>query len=87
MTGKNVGVIIDSGVGAIHPEFIADDGTVRKRFDFGWSLFYDNNHTYTKIIDEGAVLPHLVGGLIHPTDPMLSNHWGTISSISIHCWT
>lgn len=59
MTGKNVdAVIIDSGVGAIHPEFIAGDGTVRAKdlildgpYKVDPDYFTANNHTYTKIID------------------------------------
>ena len=89
MTGKNVdAVIIDSGVGAIHPEFIAGDGTVRAKdlildgpYKVDPDYFTANNHTYTKIIDSVncgvgiATAAALSWWTNHPTDPMLSNHW------------
>lgn len=59
LTGKNVdAIIIDSGVGAVHPEFIADNGTRRV-----WDVILDGPYkvdptyftsrslTYTKVID------------------------------------
>lgn len=59
LTGKNVdAVIIDSGCGILHPEFIADDGTYRAKdlildgpYKVDPDYFITNNHTYTKIVD------------------------------------
>jgi hypothetical protein len=59
LTGKGVdAVIIDEGVGAVHPEFLADDGTRRVKdvildapYTIDPTYFTSNNLTYTKIID------------------------------------
>ena len=59
LTGKGVdAVIIDEGVGAVHPEFIADDGTRRVKdvildapYVVDPNYFDTNNLTYVKTID------------------------------------
>lgn len=58
-TGKNVDAItIDSGVGVLHPEFIANDGSYRLKdvvmdgpFSIDPDYFTSNNYTYTKVVD------------------------------------
>ena len=59
MTGKGVdAVIIDSGVGHLHPEFKNEDGTYRVKdvildgpYKVDPDYFDTNNYTYTKIVD------------------------------------
>lgn len=59
LTGKNVdAVIIDSGIGALHPEFIGNDGKTRVKdvvldgpYKIDPDYFISNGLTYTKIID------------------------------------
>lgn len=59
LTGKNVdAVIIDEGIGAVHPEFLKEDGTRRAKdlvldgpYKVDPDYFITNNLTYTKIID------------------------------------
>lgn len=59
ITGKNVdSVIIDSGVGYLHPEFKNEDGTYRVKdifLDGPYKVdpeYFDNNgYTYTKVVD------------------------------------
>ena len=59
MTGKNVdSVIIDSGVGYLHPEFKNEDGTYRVKdifldgpYKVDPEYFDSNGYTYTKVVD------------------------------------
>ena len=59
LTGKDVdAIIIDEGIGAVHPEFIADDGTRRIKdvildgpYTVDPDYFTTNNLTYSKTID------------------------------------
>jgi len=59
LTGRNVdAIIIDSGIGAVHPEFIGFGGVRRVKdvildgpYKVDPDYFTDNNLTYTKIID------------------------------------
>jgi hypothetical protein len=59
LSGKNVdAVIIDSGVGHIHPEFKNDDGTYRTKdlildgpYKVDPTYFESNGYTYNKVID------------------------------------
>ena len=59
MTGKGVdAVIVDSGVGHLHPEFKNEDGTYRVKdvildgpYKVDPDYFDTNNYTYTKIVD------------------------------------
>jgi len=59
LTGKGVdAVIVDEGIGAIHPEFLADDGSRRVKdvildapYTIDPNYFTSNNLTYTKNID------------------------------------
>jgi len=59
LTGRGVdAIIVDDGIGAVHPEFIADDGTRRVKdlildgpYKVDPTYFTTNNLTYTKIID------------------------------------
>lgn len=59
LSGKNVdAVIIDEGIGAVHPEFLKEDGTRRVKdlildgpYKIDPSYFISNNLTYTKIFD------------------------------------
>ena len=59
LTGKNVdSVIIDSGVGYLHPEFKNEDGTYRVKdifldgpYKVDPEYFDSNGYTYTKVVD------------------------------------
>lgn len=59
LSGKGVdALIIDDGMGVVHPEFIAGDGTYRAKdlildgpYTIDPDYFTTNNHTYTKIVD------------------------------------
>jgi len=58
LTGKNVdAVIIDEGIGAVHPEFFngverrVKDLVLDGPYKIDPDYFINNNHTYTKIID------------------------------------
>lgn len=59
LTGKNIdAVIIDSGIGAVHPEFLLPNGISRVKdvildgpYKVDPNYFIANGYTYTKIID------------------------------------
>lgn len=59
LTGRNVdAIILDSGIGAVHPEFVTDSGVRRVKdvildgpYKVDPQYFITNNLTYTKVID------------------------------------
>lgn len=96
LTGKGVdAIIIDTGAGVLHPEFIADNGEYRLKdvvtdgpYYLDPNYFITNNHTYTKVLDGKTIGVGIATAAAHEwwTDATKRSaayqSLGTISAIS-----